>query len=55
MLFGIPDTIEDCYEKLSAVTLEQIVALAQNIKLDAQFFVEGTETSIEDEEDENER
>lgn len=54
MLFSIPDTIEDCAAKLSSVSLDQIVALAQKLSLDALFFVEGN-GKAEDEEEENEQ
>ena len=53
MIFGIPDTIEDCCRKLSHITLEELVALAANIKLDALFFVEGTANTAEGEDEEN--
>lgn len=53
MLFSIPDTIEDSAEKLSKVSIAQIVSLAKNITLDALFFVEGNGNG-EDEEEENE-
>ena len=52
MLFGIPDTIEDCIKKLSDVTVADITKLAQNVKLDAMFFVEGTLSGEEEEDDE---
>ena len=55
MLFGIPNTIEDCYEKLSSLELSKIVELAQKVTLDALFFVEGTAQSDEYEEEENEQ
>ena len=48
MLFGISETIEDCREKLMAVSREQIVALAKKVTLDALFFVEGTACGDED-------
>ena len=54
MLFGITDTIEDCREKLMSVSLEQIVALANKVTLDALFFVEGTSCGETDEEDDDE-
>ncbi len=54
-LFGIPDTIEDCLRKLSSVTVADIASLAQNVRLDALFFVEGTADDSVDEEDENEQ
>lgn len=54
MMFGIPDTLEDCIRKLSAIELNDIIRLSQQIKLDALFFVEGTSTSDGDEEGENE-
>jgi hypothetical protein len=52
MLFGVPDTIDDCINKLSDVTVSDITKLAQNVKLDAIFFVEGTLLSDEEEDDE---
>ena len=55
MLFGIPDTIEDCYEKLSSLEPSKVVELARKVKLDALFFVEGTAVSDEYEEEENEQ
>ncbi len=54
MMFGISDTVDDCIKKLSSVELCDVVRLAQNIKLDALFFVEGAAEYGEDEEDENE-
>ena len=40
-MFGIEDSIEDCREKLMAVSVQEIVSLANEITLDAEFFVEG--------------
>ena len=58
IMFGIPDTIEDCISKLSALKISDVVRVAQKVKLDALFFVEGTynsDTGEADEEDENEQ
>ena len=41
-LFGISDGIDDTVSKLLAVSKNDIVALAQGIKLDASYFIEGT-------------
>lgn len=54
MLFGIPDTVEDCVEKLSKITADDVVRIARSVKLDAMFFVEGTRSTEEEEDDENE-
>ena len=54
MLFGIPDTIDDSIAKLCATTKEDIVRIAERVKLDALFFVEGTLSPNEDEEEDDE-
>ncbi len=53
-LFGISDTVEDCIDNISRISKEDIVSLANEIKLQAVFFVEGTEggDGEEDEQDE---
>lgn len=41
-LFGITDGIDDTIAKLSAVSKSDVIRLAQSIKLDASYFIEGT-------------
>ena len=50
-LLGIGETLEDCINGITAVTAEEVIAFAQRVKLDAQFFVEGTLSDKEDEND----
>lgn len=50
-LFGVPDTIEDCIDKLSSVTVKDITALAQQISLNAMFYIEPTAGATDSEED----
>ena len=54
MLFGIPDTIDNSIAKLCAITKENIVRIANGIRLDALFFVEGTLANDECEEEDDE-
>lgn len=54
MAFEISDSIEDCMNKLSGVSREDVVRVAQKISLDALFFIEGNSGEGADEEDENE-
>ena len=50
-MFGIEDGIEESREKLSRVTLGQVIDIAKQTVLDTEFFIEGT-LSDGDEEDE---
>ncbi len=50
-LFGITETIESACERLMAVRLEDIVALANRTVCDTVFFVEGTRLSTEEREE----
>ena len=56
ILFGITESIEECQKKLSAVTRQEIIAVANKMKYVAEFFVEGTSTgasnSLEEDADE---
>ena len=47
-MFGITDTLDTAQKKLLAVTKEDIISLASQIKLNASFFVEGTEDGEEE-------
>ena len=49
--FGINDGIEECRKKLMRVTKAQIIELASKISLDAEFFIEGTASDNDVEED----
>ena len=40
--FGITESIEDCRRSIAAVTREEVIALAQEVVCDTEFFVEGT-------------
>ena len=51
--FGIFESIEDCCEKLLAVTPHQICEFARSISLDAEFFIEGTSLEADEEDFEN--
>ncbi len=51
ILFGMKDTIEDARRKLSTVTREEVITLARSIECDTVFFIEGTRTGDESEED----
>ncbi len=44
ILFGIDGTIEDSRERLMAVPMEDVIALAKELTLDTVFFIEGTKT-----------
>ena len=44
-LFGINDPIDVCCERVSAVRLEDVVALAKQTVCDSVFFIEGTRDS----------
>ncbi len=48
-LFGISETIEDCCQRLSAVRLEDVIALSQKVICDTVFFVEGTRVATKEE------
>ena len=50
-LFGIKDSIEECLKKLMKVTASDISELAAQMSLDAVFFVEGTLSQDEAEEE----
>ena len=52
-LFGINDNIDDAISKLSSVTKKDIVKLANNIKFEASYFIEGA-LSLETEEEQYE-
>ncbi len=41
--FGVLDSIEDAKRKVSEITLEDVVGVAQNIKLDTVYFLSGKE------------
>lgn len=43
-LLGISENVEDAISKILSVTKEDIIALANNIKLIASYFIEGTLT-----------
>ena len=47
ILFGNTETVEDCRVRLSAVTPEQVVSLANQTVCDTVFFVEGTKQDSE--------
>lgn len=49
-LFGITDGVEAFISKFMSVTKEDIVAVAQNIKFEASYFIEGTSASESEEE-----
>lgn len=53
-LFGITDSIDDAIAKLLAVSKDDIITLAQNMKLGASYFVKGTLTASNNSEDEDE-
>ena len=42
-IFGIKDSPEQTIEKIESVTKEQVVAAAQNVLLDTEYFLSGTE------------
>ncbi len=52
-MFGVNDSIEDCRQKLLAVSIDDITEVAKQITLDSVFFVEGTEISNDTEELDN--
>ena len=47
-IFGITDTLDTVQKKILAVTKEDIISLASQIKLNASFFIEGTEDNEEE-------
>jgi len=51
-LFGMKQTVEECREALDKVSVEQIVAAANKIVVDATYFLEGDGTGEEDSADE---
>ena len=51
-LLGISENVEDAISKILSVTKEDIIALANNIKLIASYFIEGTLTDYTEDEDE---
>ena len=52
-MFGVSDTIELCIQRLMNVTLNDIISLAKQIKLDAVFFVEGSDIWEQEEDFDN--
>ena len=51
---GIVCTIDECREKISAVTLDDVVKVANNTVLDSVYFLNGTAADDSEEEDEDE-
>ena len=54
LLFGISETVDTCCERIAAIRLEDVIALANRTVCDTVFFVEGTRTSNEEVEEADE-
>ena len=54
-VLGVDTTLEEHLKNITAVTLEEVVAVANSVKLDTVYLLRGTltEGSEEDEEDED--
>ena len=52
-MFGINDSIDVCRQRLMEVKIEDIISLAKEIRLDAVFFVEGSNTCAQEEDVDN--
>ena len=54
-LFGMTETIDECCERVDAVSMDDVVSLANRTVCDTVFFVEGTKVaSLDEAEDSNE-
>ena len=49
--FGWEEDVEECRRRISAVTVEDVVALAKQVICDTVFFIEGTQNDLCPEED----
>ena len=48
LMFGISDSIDTCIKKILAVDISDIVRLANQVELQAEFFVKGKDTLCEE-------
>ena len=49
--FGISDTLHEYRARLDKVTIEEVIDAAREIRLDTVYFIEGTKTAEEQEDD----